>query len=94
MLAELRGWTRFVAYQGPYSLANRHVERDVLPMSKHWKLGLHAMGNLGGGALTGKYSKPSDEPKRYEKPNERAVSLGVEVDKLARRLARRPHKSP
>jgi aryl-alcohol dehydrogenase-like predicted oxidoreductase len=31
VLAELRGWTAFVAIQSEYNLLNRNVEREVLP---------------------------------------------------------------
>ena len=30
-IADLRGWSRFVAYQGEYSLASRAPERDIRP---------------------------------------------------------------
>ena len=33
-LAELRGWSPFVAVQVPYSLADRDVERELLPMAR------------------------------------------------------------
>jgi aryl-alcohol dehydrogenase-like predicted oxidoreductase len=33
-LADLRGWSRLVAYQGEYSLASRAPERDILPMTR------------------------------------------------------------
>src|SRR5829696_6097273 len=32
-LADLRGWTRFAALQIPYSLVERTVERELLPMA-------------------------------------------------------------
>lgn len=32
-LADLRGWSPFVALQVPYSIASRDVERDLLPMA-------------------------------------------------------------
>ena len=31
-IAELRGWSRFVSYQGEYSLLERGIEQDVLPI--------------------------------------------------------------
>ena len=33
-LAEQRGWSPFVAVQAPYSLADRDVERELLPMAR------------------------------------------------------------
>jgi aryl-alcohol dehydrogenase-like predicted oxidoreductase len=57
VLAELRGWTPFVALQIEYSLIERTPERDLLPMAEHFDLGLLAWAPLAGGVLTGKYSR-------------------------------------
>ena len=54
-LADLRGWTPFVGLQIQYSLVERTVERDLLPMAKALDLGVTPWGVLGGGVLTGKY---------------------------------------
>jgi aryl-alcohol dehydrogenase-like predicted oxidoreductase len=64
MLAELRGWTRFIGLQVEYSLLQRTVERDLLPMAKHWDMAVTPWAPLAGGALTGKYLKNTEEPKR------------------------------
>src|SRR3984885_14930742 len=54
-LAELRGWTRFIGLQIEYSLIERTVERELIPMAKALNLGLVAWSPLAGGGLTGKY---------------------------------------
>src|SRR5215471_15963371 len=54
-LAELRGWTRFVGLQIEYSLIERTIERELVPMAKAFKLGLVAWSPLAGGLLSGKY---------------------------------------
>jgi aryl-alcohol dehydrogenase-like predicted oxidoreductase len=54
-LAELRGWSRFVGLQIQYSLAERTVERELVPMAKALNLGLIAWSPLANGVLTGKY---------------------------------------
>ena len=56
-LAELRGWTSFVGLQVEYSLVERAVERELLPMAQAMGLGVTAWSPLGGGVLTGKYLK-------------------------------------
>lgn len=33
-LADWRGWTPFAALQVPYSLINRDIERELLPMAE------------------------------------------------------------
>ena len=47
-LAELRGWSPFVAVQAPYSLADRDVERELLPMARALGLDLHPVGDARG----------------------------------------------
>ena len=54
-LAELRGWTQFIGLQLEYSLIERTVERELIPMAKALKLGVLAFSPLAGGFLTGKY---------------------------------------
>jgi aryl-alcohol dehydrogenase-like predicted oxidoreductase len=54
-LADLRGLSRFVGLQVPYSLVRREVERDLLPMAHTLDLTVTAWEPLGGGLLTGRY---------------------------------------
>jgi aryl-alcohol dehydrogenase-like predicted oxidoreductase len=54
-LAQLRGWSPFVGLQIEYSLIERTVERELIPMTKALNLGLVAWSPLAGGVLTGKY---------------------------------------
>lgn len=55
-LASLQGWSAFIALQIEYSLAERTVERELIPMAKALNLGLVAWSPLAGGVLTGKYN--------------------------------------
>ncbi len=55
-LATLRGWSPFVGLQIEYSLIERTIERELIPMAKAFGLGLVAWSPLSGGILTGKYS--------------------------------------
>src|SRR5580693_8174653 len=54
-LAELRGWTQFVGLQIEYSLIERTVERELIPMAKAFNVGVVAWSPLASGVLTGKY---------------------------------------
>jgi len=54
-LAELRGWSPFIGLQIEYSLIERTVERELIPMAKALKIGLTAWSPLANGVLTGKY---------------------------------------
>jgi len=74
-VAELRGWSRFVGLQAPYSLADRSVERGLLPMAHTLDMAVTAWGLLEGGELTGKYNKPTSEPKRSDDTSSQIKSL-------------------
>jgi aryl-alcohol dehydrogenase-like predicted oxidoreductase len=54
-LAHLRGWSPFIGLQIEYSLIERTVERELIPMAKALNLGLTAWSPLANGVLTGKY---------------------------------------
>ena len=82
-LADLRGWTRFVAYQGLYSLASRAPERDILPMTQAMEMAYLPWGILEGGEITGKYNAPSDEPKRSSDTSERIKTIAAVLLELA-----------
>jgi aryl-alcohol dehydrogenase-like predicted oxidoreductase len=70
-LADLRGWTRFVGLQVPYSLVERDVERDLLPMALALELTVTAWSPLGGGVLTGRYGNDRGRP-----PGTRIAAFG------------------
>jgi aryl-alcohol dehydrogenase-like predicted oxidoreductase len=61
-LADLRGWTRFAGLQVPYSLVERSVERELLPMARALELTVTAWSPLGGGLLTGRYGSDRQRP--------------------------------
>lgn len=54
-LAQLRGWSPFIGLQIEYSLIERTVERELIPMAKALNVGVVAWSPLAGGVLTGKY---------------------------------------
>ncbi|MEH2468156.1 aldo/keto reductase [Nostoc sp.] len=74
-IAQYQGWTQFVALQIEYSLIQRAPERDLIPMAKAFDLAVTPWSPLGGGVLTGKYNKPSQEGGEQG----RVASLGGEV---------------
>jgi aryl-alcohol dehydrogenase-like predicted oxidoreductase len=61
-LADLRGWSRFAGLQVPYSLIERSVERELLPMAQALELTVTAWSPLGGGLLTGRYGSDRERP--------------------------------
>jgi aryl-alcohol dehydrogenase-like predicted oxidoreductase len=76
-IAELRGWTAFIALQIEYSLIERTVERELIPMADTLGLGVTAWSPLAGGLLSGKYASGKSAGGRYD--NE-AMRQFVSVD--------------
>lgn len=53
------GWARFKAIQPMYNLVKRQVEVEILPMAEEEGLAVFPYSPLGGGLLTGKYTRES-----------------------------------
>jgi aryl-alcohol dehydrogenase-like predicted oxidoreductase len=62
LLAEVRGWTSFVALQSHYHVLERAVEREVLPYCAAHGVGFVPYFPLAGGFLTGKYKRGQPAP--------------------------------
>jgi aryl-alcohol dehydrogenase-like predicted oxidoreductase len=62
LMAELKGWTKFVALQSEYNLFNREVEAEALAYSQQFKVGFVPYFPLAGGFLTGKYKRGQPAP--------------------------------
>jgi len=92
MLAELRGWSQFVALQVEYSLLQRGAERDLLPMAKTLDMAVTPWGVIGGGALTGKYlrGETGRVPENSLRRSERSSDIAQEVVKVAQELGVTP----
>jgi aryl-alcohol dehydrogenase-like predicted oxidoreductase len=88
--AEDYGLPRPIAFQAPYSLAGRAIERAEIPMARIHDLAILAWGLLEGGVLTGKYSQPGDEPRREDQVSDTDRAAGEAVRKLADRIGRTP----
>ncbi|MFE2376830.1 aldo/keto reductase [Streptomyces sp. NPDC059398] len=56
-VAERRGLERFRTEQPPYSILNRGIEREVLPVCERYGMGALVWSPLSGGMLTGRYRK-------------------------------------
>jgi len=52
-LAELRGWTAFAGLQVPYSLLQRDIERELLPMAEAFGMTVAAWSPLAGRCVVG-----------------------------------------
>ncbi|RSM98200.1 aldo/keto reductase [Nonomuraea sp. WAC 01424] len=56
-IAELRGWTSFIGLQLSYSLLERDIERELLPMAETLGLSVAAWAPLARGVLSGKFTR-------------------------------------
>jgi aryl-alcohol dehydrogenase-like predicted oxidoreductase len=74
-IARERNHERFVCEQPPYSILARGIEADVLPTCQEFGMGVIPWSPLGGGWLSGRWRKDSDEltsrraamiPQRYD----------------------------
>lgn len=81
--AEDFGWSRPVGIQIPYSLLDRSVENDVLPMAREHDLAILPWGMLEGGVLSGKYRENNNEPHREANPDERSRAASEVVARVA-----------
>ncbi|HUA37401.1 MAG TPA: aldo/keto reductase [Candidatus Sulfopaludibacter sp.] len=95
-LAELRGWTPFVALQIEYNLIERTPERELLPMAEALRLTVTPWSPLASGWLTGKYAGKAKEERRldqtpqFARPTERNVAIAKEAVKIAKAAGKSP----
>ncbi|WP_309302816.1 aldo/keto reductase [Streptomyces sp. PT12] len=85
-LAEWRGWTPFAGLQAPYSLLNRDMERELLPVAEELGLTVAAWAPLASGVLAGGGSSRVDQAALTER--ERAAARAVR--EVANDLGARP----
>jgi aryl-alcohol dehydrogenase-like predicted oxidoreductase len=61
MLAQFRGWSAFIGLQIEYSLLERSVEQELVPLALEFGIGITPWSPLKSGALSGKYTRTSTE---------------------------------
>jgi aryl-alcohol dehydrogenase (NADP+) len=59
-VSDRRGLERFRTEQPPYSILNRSIEREVLPVAQQFGMGVLTWGPLGQGMLTGRVRRGQD----------------------------------
>lgn len=87
-IAQLRGWSPLVALQIEYSLLERTVEGELIPMARELGMGVTPWSPLAGGTLTGKYTR-ADHGKHKANRGERVTARLDDrayaiIDELAR----------
>lgn len=105
-MAALRGWTPFVGLQIQYSLVERGVERELLPMARDFDIGVTAWSPLGMGVLSGKYNQKAGGKTAPDRPDSgrlanpaladleltsaRNLEIAAQVQKIAGAIGRTP----
>nr|WP_269199230.1 aldo/keto reductase [Mycobacterium intracellulare] len=57
LVARFRGWSAFIGLQVEYSLLERTIEQELVPMASEFGLGITPWSPLKGGVLSGKYTR-------------------------------------
>jgi aryl-alcohol dehydrogenase-like predicted oxidoreductase len=93
MLARFRGWAPLIALQIEYSLLERTVEGDLIPMGREFGLGVTPWSPLKSGVLSGKYKRDQHGkhaagrgPWALGALNERTYDLLDEMERIAAEL--------
>ena len=91
-MAQLRGWNQFIGLQIEYSLLQRTVEAELMPMAKAFGMTVTPWAPLAGGALTGKYLKGEKGriPATSSRLGQRASELAKKVVEVAERIGVSP----
>jgi len=91
MTARFRGWSQFIGLQIEYSLLQRSVEAEMVPMAQELGLGITPWSPLKSGALSGKYTRASAGNHKADRGafitpylNERTYALVDELEKIAK----------
>jgi aryl-alcohol dehydrogenase-like predicted oxidoreductase len=90
MMARFHGWSPFIGLQIEYSLIERTVEGELVPMARELGLGITPWSPLRGGVLSGKYTRANAatvKPSRGERVTafltERNLTIIDEVLRIA-----------
>jgi aryl-alcohol dehydrogenase-like predicted oxidoreductase len=96
MIAEFRSWTPFIGLQVEYSLLERTVEGELIPMARELGMGVTPWSPLKGGVLSGRYTrenagKPqSDRAWAQSALNEQTYKVLDELAHVAKQLDTSP----
>ncbi len=69
LLNQKNGWAKTLIHQPSYSMLNRSVEKDLLPVTDSFGIGTIAFCPLAQGLLTGKYLKNIPDDSRVRQPD-------------------------
>ena len=89
--ARFRGWSAFIGLQIEYSLLERTVEQELVPMARELGLGITPWSPLKSGALSGKYTRKNAGQVKADRGffldpflNEKTYALVDELEVIAK----------
>src|SRR5271170_6195603 len=92
-IAHFRGWAPLISLQIEYSLLERTVEGELIPMAQEMGLGVTPWGPLKSGALSGKYTRANGGEMKADRGDhvtgsltDQAYDLLDELQKIAKEL--------
>ena len=81
-IARDRGLARFISVQNEYSLLDRTIELDVVPMAQRVRVGVIPYFPLARGLLTGKYHRNEPPPEGTRLAGRSGVATDAQFDKI------------
>jgi aryl-alcohol dehydrogenase-like predicted oxidoreductase len=91
VIARFRGWSAFIGLQIEYSLLERTVEQELMPMARELGLGVTPWSPLKSGALSGKYTRANHAEARRDRAafldpylNDKTYTLIDELGNIAK----------
>lgn len=97
MIAQFRGWSQFIGLQIEYSLLERTVEGELIPMAQELGMGVTPWSPLRSGILSGKYTRANAATVKPDKRswvagalNEAAYTVIDELQRIAAELDSTP----
>ncbi|MBW2029375.1 MAG: aldo/keto reductase [Deltaproteobacteria bacterium] len=93
LVSEMKGYARFVLEEPPYSLLDRRIENELIPMCVRYGVGIITWAPMAMGVLAGRYTDEKSYPETSRAAlrggfyAERVTKQGIEVGKEFSRLA-------
>src|SRR5262249_54200531 len=91
VIARFRGWPAFIGLQIEYSLLERTVEQELVPMARELGLGITPWSPLKSGVLSGKYTRATAGQTKADRGlfvdaflNEKAYAVVDELEAIAK----------
>lgn len=92
VIAQFRGWAPFIGLQIEYSLLERTVEGELIPLAEELGLGVTPWSPLKSGILSGKYTRKNASARPEGRPwaasflDEKSYAVIDELERIAREL--------